>query len=140
MFSPDTLVIHCSATEDSGTVSWNAIRKYHVEVKGWSDIGYHFGIENIGSRTECLIGRIPLIPGAHVSGHNSYSLGLCIVGDFDLYKPSETTWDFTVKICRWIVSQWKIEKILGHRELFNGKTCPGVNFDMHLFREAVRGW
>lgn len=139
MFTPDTLVIHCSATKDGSIVNWQGIRKYHVEVNGWADIGYHFGIENVGTSPECLVGRIPLVPGAHVSQHNSYTLGLCVVGNFDLYPPSETTWLFTVKICKWIVSQWKIGKVLGHRELFSGKTCPGVHFDMHLFREALRG-
>ena len=138
MFSPDTLVIHCSATEDGASVNWQAIRKYHKEVKGWSDIGYHFGIENVNLWPECLVGRIPTTPGAHVQHHNSYTLGLCIVGNFDLYPPAETTWKFAIKICRWIVEQWKIEKVLGHRELYSGKTCPGTLFDMARFREDLR--
>ena len=138
MFSPDTLVIHCSATKDGDSVNWQAIRKYHTEVQKWADIGYHFGIEYVNGRPECLIGRIPTVPGAHVQGHNSYSLGLCVVGDFDVYPPSEMTWNFTVKICKWIVYQWNIKTILGHRELFSGKTCPGTKFDMAKFREALR--
>ncbi len=38
---PEHIIIHCSGTEDSETVSWSAIRRYHIYDNGWANIGYH---------------------------------------------------------------------------------------------------
>lgn len=37
---PDGFLIHHSGTRDSGTVSWSAIRSFHLYDRGWADIGY----------------------------------------------------------------------------------------------------
>jgi hypothetical protein len=38
------LIIHHSLSKDGQTVDWNAIRRYHIQEKGWDDIGYHGGL------------------------------------------------------------------------------------------------
>jgi hypothetical protein len=141
MFAPDTLIIHCSATKDSGTVSWPAIRRYHVEECHWGDIGYHFGIEYLGPEVEILIGRMPDRPGAHCGGENHHSLGLCVVGDFDLYPPSALVWRRALELARWICGRWEIpfNQVRGHREFTKAKSCPGLKFDMDKFRYELKG-
>lgn len=146
MFKPTALVIHCSATEDGETVSWQAIRRWHMgqhpkspyRNNPWRDIGYHWGVEYVHAEPEILIGRLPDVIGAHAQGHNHYTLGVCIVGDFDKYKPSEMIWNKTVALCRWVVKEFKIAEVLGHRELDSGKTCPGLKFDIAAFRMELK--
>lgn len=146
IFKPTALVIHCSATEDNETVSWQAIRKWHMgqhpksPYRGapWKDIGYHWGVEYVNGESEILVGRLPDTQGAHVSGHNTYCLGVCVVGDFDKYPPSEAVWRKVVGLCRWIVKEFDIKEVLGHRELDPGKTCPGMKFDISAFRTELK--
>jgi len=137
---PDILVIHHSLTEDSNTVSWNAIRRYHTETLGWSDIGYHFGIEYIRDHYEILMGRMPNVKGAHCLGHNNNSIGICFVGCFDTHAPSQTQLYAGARLATWICKVYHIpvSNIVGHRDLIGGsKTCPGKAFDLDLFRSLV---
>lgn len=68
------IVIHCSDTENGDVKS---IRKYHIEVNGWDEIGYHYVILPDGT---IEIGRPPDQIGAHVYGRNKDSLGICLIG------------------------------------------------------------
>jgi len=147
----DYIVIHHSLTADSGTVSWGAIRKYHMEVENWKDIGYHFGIEDINGRHEILIGRMPDMPGAHCSAArmNDRGIGICIVGNFDLVDPLGEALQQARAVCRFLIRLYAIprERVIGHREagLLAGldwrrgefKSCPGKLFDMNSFRATL---
>ena len=54
------------------------IRKWHTDPpRNWSDIGYHYVIRRDGSVEK---GRPINIAGAHAKGHNSHSIGICMVG------------------------------------------------------------
>ena len=44
MRSINEIIIHCSATREGQDISVDTIKKWHVEGRGWSDIGYHFYI------------------------------------------------------------------------------------------------
>ena len=89
MLKPEMVVIHHSLTKDSGSVSWSAIHSYHVNEKGWSDIGYHAGIEEADGRLICLFGRPDWISGAHTRGANGRSLGFCFIGNYDDSRPDD---------------------------------------------------
>lgn len=52
------------------------IRKWH-KARGWSDVGYHFVIRRDGL---IEVGRELSKTGAHVKGHNTGSIGICLVG------------------------------------------------------------
>ena len=128
---PTQIIIHHSATADSGTLSWGAIRQYHLR-QGWADIGYHAGVEFINGHIECLYGRPDHIPGAHCRGENGDSLGFCFVGNFDKRLPPEAL--ITIA-CRRVIVPWLLtynltpEDIRAHRE-FSSKTCPGAMFEI----------
>ena len=133
----DRIIIHHSLTKDSETVSWGAIRDFHVQTNKFKDIGYHFGVENLRGQTEILVGRMPDETGAHCAGHNTGSIGICLVGNFDEAPPPAESWDLAVKLCRYLVRQFGVKEILGHTELNPGKSCPGKMFNMTRFRRDV---
>lgn len=139
-FKPKKITVHNSATRDSGTVSWGAIRKYHTETLGWSDIGYHAGVELVKSGNELyyeiLMGRMWDRQGAHVRGHNQDNLGICFIGDFDLREPPQAQLIAGAKI----IALWMklfdipIEEIYTHRRFDPTKTCPGDKFKPSILK------
>lgn len=77
------IIVHHTATEDDGDISNVAsIRWYHINKRGWRDIGYHFLIEKIGNNYEVLVGRPLDIIGAHAYGHNTGSIGVAFIGNY----------------------------------------------------------
>lgn len=144
MNHPNKIILHHSATKDSGTVSWNAIRRYHVVECCWADIGYHYGIEYItdtgdpNGSCEILVGRMPDQNGAHTTDQNSQSIGICFVGNYDEGPPDPRMWEAGVKLCAWLCRQFAInpQEIYGHRS-FAHKTCPGTKFDVEKFKQEV---
>ena len=139
---PDYVILHHSTTQDGATVSWDAIRRYHVRHQGWRDIGYHFGIETINDHVETLVGRIPGEVGAHCRAQNMNrrSVGVCVVGNFDVGGVSDDKWQVALRLVRWLCRVYKIEPdhVLGHREVAkDGRSCPGERFDMGAFRALL---
>lgn len=133
---PNKIIIHHSLTKDSITASWPVIRTYHKS-KGWSDIGYHFGIENIRGHIELISGRMPDYPGAHCHGHNHNSIGVLVVGNFTYESPSPEHMFKLKLLCRKLMKFFPIKKIYGHGELDFRRTCPGKMFDMDKLRKEV---
>lgn len=135
------IILHCSATRDSGTVSWNAIRNYHIATRGWDDIGYHFGIEDVNDELIILQGRHPADVGAHcrAGGMNHKSIGVCVVGEYDNVPPDKyrlaVTLDLLTKLC--FLYSIPSKNILGHREIDGRKTCPGLSWNLDTLRTSV---
>jgi hypothetical protein len=145
------IVIHHSLTEDSGTVSAAAIQRYHMEVQGWRDVGYHAFVELVGDPAklgrayayQALLGRPADEPAAAVKegGMNVQGLHLCLVGNFDLAAPSE---DMLQVAAHRVVIPWMrtwgipAESIVGHHDFAPYKSCPGTLFDLEQLRRLVR--
>ena len=75
------LVVHHSATPVH--TSFEAIRAYHTRSsreggRGWPDVGYHHVIGSLG---EVRAGRDLALAGFHALGHNTHSIGCCVVGN-----------------------------------------------------------
>jgi hypothetical protein len=141
------IVVHHSLTKDSGTVSWPAIRRYHVDVQKWSDIGYHLGIEWVKQATdpeghlEALLGR-PLdakAAAAYQDQMNTRGVHVLFVGNFDDAPPSNAMLKFGAEHTAWICRVLAIpaENIIPHSQVAPYKTCPGASFPMDAFRSSV---
>ena len=95
----DKLIVHCTATPEGREVTKADLHKWHVEERGWRDIGYHFFIDLCGELHEC---RPIEQTGAHVKGHNFDSIGIAYAGGTDLEgKPKDTRNDLQKR-------HWKI--------------------------------
>lgn len=141
MLLPSKIIVHCSATEDGPSKSWDAIRRYHVEDRGWNDIGYHYGIEIVDGDIMVYRGRPWWEKGAHcrAAGRNHDSIGVCVVGKFDDEPPSSEIYNATLKTLKILcaVFQIKPDRVYGHSEFELGKTCPGRKWDMSKLRRDL---
>ena len=118
-----------------GLATWEAIRMYHMKERGWRDIGYHLGI---GPReTGVWLLRPMTMTGGHCVGHNSKSIGIAMIGNFDSEDP-QLCLPQAIKVmavcCR--VLGLEPEDIYFHRDFAN-KTCPGTRIDRATVRAAV---
>lgn len=125
-----SIILHHSLTKDSGTVSWDAIRKYHIEKMGFRDIGYHYGIERVGSEYKIFKGREENEIGAHTRGQNSTSIGICMVGNFDIQSPPKEQLYKLIELINDIFKRHGNLPVFTHHLFAEYKTCPGTKFDM----------
>lgn len=86
---PTHLIVHHNAGTNQAS-NWSAVVRsiynQHVDVNGWSDIGYHYLIDPNGV---VYRGRTDTQIGAHFCSTNSFTLGICVMGNFDLIEPAE---------------------------------------------------
>ena len=111
------IIIHCSATKEGEDYSVADITKWHKR-RGFTTIGYHYVVYRDGSVHE---GRNINISGAHCSGHNTRSIGICYIGG--LAKDGKTKDTRTEKQKKALLALLKdlkklypIAKIIGHRD------------------------
>lgn len=122
------LIVHCSATPEGKDYSVDTIRQWHLQ-RGFSDIGYHYVIYRDGS---IHIGRDESIIGAHCTGHNSYSIGICYIGgcasDGKTPKDTRTTEQkqSLVKLLKELKTKYPQASIHSHKD-FTNKACPSFD-------------
>lgn len=131
----DEIVVHCSATRPE----WMAgatladkrdeIRRWHL-ANGWKDIGYHWLIDRDG---KVMAGRPETVVGAHVEGHNTGTLGVCLIGGHGSAETDAFARNFTVaqdaslrQLILGIGMRTRIRRVSGHNE-YAAKACPGFN-------------
>jgi hypothetical protein len=135
----DYIVIHHSLTPDGPKLSYDDIKRYHIEHNKWADIGYHIVIEDVEGTILTIIARPWSIAGAHAPGKNSNSLGICLVGDFDQSQPSPAMLQAAVRVVKWLRRFFDVPlaHVIGHREATAQRTCPGAHFDLDAFRASL---
>lgn len=136
------VVIHHSLTPDGDTLSYPAIRRYHIDQRGWREIAYHLVVERMGGDLYAILGRALDETGAHAPGANRDSIGVCIVGNFTRERPDDELLAFAANhvagFCRELDIEPNTETIVGHRDVTPGRTCPGEAFPMREFVAMVR--
>lgn len=130
----DEIIVHCTATPEYKYYNVNDIRRWHTTPvskggRGWSDIGYHYVIYLDGTIAE---GRDVNIAGAHCTGHNSHSIGVCYVGGLDAktLKAKDTRTELQKNSLLNLLSDLRRiygkVSIRGHRDFAN-KDCPSFD-------------
>ena len=134
---PCGVIIHHSLTKDGKIVDWDGIKRYHMREKGWSDIGYHCGVERINGVLTALTGRPLNMTGAHCLGHND-TIGICIVGNYDLAPPDDDMLRYAANITAGYLRMFElpIETVHMHNE-YAAKSCPGKRFPWDKFISYV---
>lgn len=137
----DTIVIHCAATKPSMNIGSEEIKKWHVDERGWSDIGYHFVITRDGTKE---LGRGLDLSGAHARAVNGTSVGICLVGGLSEDNKPEN--NFTLEqflTLKDLIKELKMKypdakKIIGHYQVEPAKPhCPGFNVPEWLNKEGL---
>ena len=122
------IIVHCSATPEGKDYSVDTIRQWHLQ-RGFSDIGYHYVIYRDGS---IHTGRDESVIGAHCTGHNTNSIGVCYIGgcasDGKTPKDTRTTEQkqSLVKLLKELKTKYPKASIHGHRDFAN-KACPSFD-------------
>lgn len=105
------LVVHHSAGANESR-DWAAVMRsiwvLHVAGNGWNDIGYNYLIDPNGVIYEGRAGGDGVI-GAHFSGVNTGTMGVCLVGTFSSQPPSGAAVDSLKRLLGWQAEQWKLD-------------------------------
>jgi len=136
------IVIHHSATTTGGAAAFDKMHR----AKGWDELGYDFVI---GNGTDTRDGQIEVGPrwfkqkiGAHAktpdNRYNEYGIGICLVGNFMVQKPSPAQMKSLVKLCAYLMRTYHItpDRVLGHRDT-KATECPGQYTDVALVRREA---
>jgi N-acetylmuramoyl-L-alanine amidase len=140
MNKPEKIIIHHSLTKDGKVVDWTAIRKYHIEHNGWNDIGYHWGIELVGDKWVIQKGRDEITKGSHTKEQNTNykSIGICVVGNYDISSLPQEAFKLLVKLITDINTRYKKQfPIEPHSKYATYKSCPGKLFPLKAVIDAV---
>ncbi len=131
------LVIHHSAGPTTQTP--DDIANFHINVRGWGGVGYHFIISADG--TVYYVGDLTTAR-ANVKNMNQLVIGICLIGNFmNGNEPTDAQISSAHELCAQLlfrtpelsnVTSW--QNIRGHQQL--GQTaCPGQ--DWSTWRQQI---
>ena len=121
----DYIIIHCSATSPSHNVDIRDVDRWH-RAQQFRMVGYHYFIKRDGT---LQTGRPLMDGGAHATGYNEKSVGVCMAGGVasDGVTPDANftlaQWEQLTRIITELHEQFPGAKIIGHNEVAK-KDCP----------------
>lgn len=122
------IIIHCAATPEGKDYTVADIDKWHRQ-RGFRKIGYHYVVYRDGTYHA---GRSIEEIGAHCTGHNSKSIGICYIGGCakDGKTPKDTRTEAQkrtlITLIRTLKSKYPNATVHGHRD-FASKACPSFD-------------
>lgn len=114
------IILHHAAAKNCDAAT---IHRWH-KANGWAGIGYHFVVRKNGAIER---GRPEWALGAHASGSNSDSVGICFEGDFEKETMTSAQRAAGKELIAWLKEGYKINKVQAHRDV-GATSCPGTNF------------
>ncbi|XP_019648044.1 PREDICTED: peptidoglycan-recognition protein SC2-like isoform X2 [Branchiostoma belcheri] len=106
-------------------------QNYHMDNRGWADIGYNFLIGEDGRVYE---GRGFDRQGGHTQGYNSVSIAVSFVGDYTSRLPNQAALNAAKAIIDCGVQLGKVTsgyRLKGHRDV-GSTACPGDTLYSHI--------
>lgn len=132
------IIVHCTDSEAGKAFTVADVDRWHRQ-RGWKGCGYHYLITLDGKVEQ---GRPEQIAGAHCTGRNSESLGVCYVGGRDLGKVKDTRTPEQKKALITLIRQLmhthgiSLENVRCHNE-FSNRACPC--FSVTKLRKEISG-
>jgi len=136
------IVIHHSATPSGSAKSFDRMHRD----KGWDELGYHFVI---GNGTDSGNGQVEVGPrwpkqkwGAHAktpdNQYNDYGIGICLVGNFDIERPTPQQMKSLAKLVAYLERTYRIpaSHVVGHSDT-KPTDCPGKNLSIAAVRRMA---
>lgn len=135
---------YSAETEEEGKAQMRAMQDLHQNVRGWSDIGYQFGIDRGGRLYQgrpfmdnsTSLNQVPVLAqGAHVGGANTGNIGVVIMGCYHPPAGSNCEQEITpeafatyINLFAFLSERYGVQPrfIRGHRD-FSQTACPGDN-------------
>ncbi|MBQ7349579.1 MAG: N-acetylmuramoyl-L-alanine amidase [Bacteroides sp.] len=121
----ELIVIHCSATRSDRPFPLEAVIACH-RARGFATIGYHYYLTRDGT---VHAGRPLYQEGAHVTGYNRRSIGICYEGGLNpdgipADTRTEAQKESLLKLLHRLKTDYPQARIVGHHDLDPHKACP----------------
>lgn len=139
-----SIVLHHSATAGGSAASFDA---YHRTHNGWKSLGYDFVIGNGNEMPDGAVEAGPRWrrqqPGAHANSaeYNNHGIGICLVGNFDIYPPTEKQLASARALVDALARRFRIPaaRVYGHGQIREGggTACPGKLFPMAKLKDGL---
>ena len=140
------LVLHHSAGNTYASDYAAVVRSYyiyHTQSNRWADIGYNWLVDPNGVVYQGRAWKSSTeenVIGAHNSGYNSNCLGLNIIGNYQVYQPTQKSLDKIAQLMAFLCDKFGLNPtattyfaamgvskpvITGHKHSGGGTECPG---------------
>lgn len=135
----DKIILHCAATPEGKDYTVAQIDAWHRS-RGFNGIGYHYVVYRDGS---VHVGRSVEKAGAHCTGQNANSIGVCYIGgcaaDGKTPKDTRTAAQRAAleKLVKELLRQYPGATVHGHNEFAN-KACPSFNVKAWLAQAGIK--